>query len=45
MGTIWRTVLIVTIADGLIMSQVGERIQEQVCLIKQGGLNDDKADT
>ena len=35
METIWRTVLIVTVADGLIMSQVGERIQEQVCLIKR----------
>ena len=34
MGTIWRTVLIVTVAGGLIMSQVGECIQEQVCLIK-----------
>lgn len=35
METIWRTVLIVTIVDGLIMSQVGECIQEQVCLIKR----------
>lgn len=34
METIWRTVLIVTVVDGLIMSQVGECIQEQAFLIE-----------
>lgn len=35
MGTIWRTVLIVTVVDFLTMSQVGECIQEQAYLIER----------